>query len=138
MCSGRSVTDRALERNDNLGGSQEIDDVIKTCHFFLPSSVKGPLCVSIALCSVFNGLLPLCSSVSLFKGPRWIAALTKMDTVHCSFCLHSVPPSSFPTGTSFDLTVMEEKDGEGGNYRLSKLRAGTANTKKKLQAAQSQ
>lgn len=107
-----------------------MDDVIKTCNFFLASSVKV-FYMSLLHFALSYGLLPLCFSVSVFKGLRWITAFIKMDAVHRSFYLHSVPHSSFPTGTCFDLTVMEKKDA-GGNYRLSKLRADTANTEKIL------
>lgn len=31
--------------------------------------------------------------------------------------LHSVPRSGFPTGARFDLTVMEKKDGGGGELQ---------------------
>lgn len=68
-----------------------MDDVIKTCHFFLASPVKV-FYMSLLPFALSYGLLPLCVSLSVFKGLRWITGVhKKMDAVHGSFYLHSSP-----------------------------------------------
>lgn len=92
---------------------------------------KGLLYVSIALCSALWLLpSPLCFSVAAFKGLRWITAFTRTDAVHCSGFFAFCATFRLPHWCALWLDS-DGEEGWGVNYRLSTLRADTANTGKK-------
>lgn len=137
---GECAANRVLERNERVcvwvmgcpRGQPRNGWCYHNMSFLSTLLCKGLLYVSIALCSILWLLpSPLCFSVAAFKGLRWITAFTRTDAVHCSGFLAFCATIRLPHWCALWLDSDGEEGWGGVNYRLSTLRADTANTGRK-------